>query len=73
MRDTGTNRMTYLIGKADTEIDMDVHVLNCKTREAGTVRVIFKFDAAIQGSQDGILRRAGVAFGKAIARLSTSN
>ncbi len=69
--DTRTNRMTYLIGKAATEIDMDVFVLACKTRDAGTVRVIFKFDAAIQGSGEETVRRAGVAFGKAIAQLST--
>jgi len=71
--DTRTNRMTYLIGKADTEIDMDVHVLNCRTKATGTVRVMFKFDAAIQGSGDEVYRRAGVAFGKAIAQLSESN
>ena len=69
--DTRTSRVTYLIGKADTEVDMDVHVRNCKTREAGTVQVIFKFDAAIQGSQDETLQRAGVAFGKAITQVKS--
>jgi len=54
-------------------MDMDVQVLNCRTRDSSTVRVVFKFDAAIQGSQDEAHRRAGVSFGKAIAELAMSN
>jgi len=57
--DARTNRMTYLIGKADTELDMDVQVLQCKTNATATVRAVFKLDAALQGSPQESFRRAG--------------
>ena len=41
--------MIYLIGKADTELDMNLQVRNCKTNATATVRAVFKFDAAIKG------------------------
>ena len=56
--------MTHLIGKAETEVDMDLHVLDCRSRAAATVRMAFKFDAAIQGSEQESFRRAGVESGK---------
>lgn len=71
--DARTNRMTYLIGKADTELDMDVQVLQCKTNATAAVRVVFKFDAAIQGSPQESYRRAGVSFGKVVLEVTTSN
>lgn len=71
--DARTNRMTYLIGKADTELDMDVQVLACKTNAAAMVRVVFKFDAAIQGSPQESYRRAGVSFGKVVTEVAMGN
>jgi hypothetical protein len=46
---------------------MDVQVLACKTSVTATVRVVFKFDAAIQGSPQELYKRAGVSFGKVVA------